>query len=136
MLPGWTHHCSALSNALPFQNFTISLCIKLNYQILSGYPLTPLTTLVSKRSLISACSTRSATNRLLPLLAFKNSYGQKSFFYVFTYFLHLTDKCKCYHWTGISSPLYTASFVLFWSSDFYFSCICHFVSGNLLKCSF
>ena len=85
-LAGWTHHCTALSlcNALTFENYKLSLGIKLYYQILNGHTAAALSTLVPKPSSRSERITRSATNGLLPLPAFRNCYGQRSFFYVLT----------------------------------------------------
>lgn len=85
-LPGWTHHCTALSlcNALTFQNYKISHGINLFYQISNGHTVTALNELVPKLSSRSERTTRSFTNGLLPLPAFRNCYGQRSFFHVLT----------------------------------------------------
>lgn len=120
-LPGWTHHCSALSlsNALTFRNYTISHGIKMYFQILNGRTSTALAALLPKLRPTSERPTRSVTNGLLPLPAFSNYYGPRSFFYVLTkawkeipqyiktitsqrlfkktFLCHLTDNYSCDH---------------------------------------
>lgn len=85
-LPGWTHHCIALSlcNALTFQSYKITHGINLYYQTLNGHTSAALTALVPKLSSRFERTTRSVTNGLVPLPAFRNCYGQRSFFYVLT----------------------------------------------------
>jgi hypothetical protein len=85
-LPGWTHHCVALSlsNALTFQNYRISHGLNLFYQILNGHTTAGLTALAPKLSSRLERTTRSVANGLLPIPAFRNCYGQRSFFNLLT----------------------------------------------------
>lgn len=85
-LPGWTHHCTALSlsGALTFQNYTLSHGLKFYYSLQNSCPSAALSAMVPRPRSGTGPTTRSTTNQHLPKQNFKNSYGKRSFFYELT----------------------------------------------------
>lgn len=86
-LPPWTHHCAALShsNALTFQNYTIHLAIKSYFQIQNNHSPPSLTVLLPRHNTTrQERITRSISLALNPVPAYKNNYGQRSFFHTYT----------------------------------------------------
>lgn len=74
-LPLWTHHCAALShcNAMTFQNYINIHATKFYYQIYNNN-WSPVFTAVFTMQY----NTRSLSQVLIPVPAYRNSYGQRS----------------------------------------------------------
>lgn len=79
--PNWTHHCIALthSNALTFQNYINSLTIKLFYQLKTNSLPPIINSLLPTRNVTQTRTTRSVTQDLIPIPAYRNNFGLKSF---------------------------------------------------------
>ena len=79
--PNRTHHCTALthSHALTFQNYINSLAIKLFYQLKTNSLPPRVNSLLQKRSETQTRTTRSVTQDLIPVPAYRNNFGLKSF---------------------------------------------------------
>lgn len=80
-LPKWSHHCIALAhtNALTSQNFINSHAIAFYFRILNSTSPT-FTALLPTRDVWQVHLTRSISQALIPVPAFRNGYGQRLFF--------------------------------------------------------